>query len=111
MKQLSTADAAARLGVNPKTLYLWRKSGDGPPFVQLGRKGSKRPTYRYPEEMLEAWNADRTRNRSGSMVAEIPLEKMGDFLRGELTELVFRPKGEPASEFTPAFTVTVGKDG
>jgi hypothetical protein len=34
---VDTEGAAARLGLNPRTLENQRSRGDGPPFVRLGR--------------------------------------------------------------------------
>ncbi|CAH2603760.1 Helix-turn-helix domain-containing protein [Rhodovastum atsumiense] len=49
---LTTAGAAAWLGVRRKALERWRCSGGGPPFVRLGRK-----TVRYRVRDLEAYVA------------------------------------------------------
>jgi hypothetical protein len=35
---LSTREAAAFLGVRPRTLEHWRLVGGGPPFVRVGRR-------------------------------------------------------------------------
>jgi hypothetical protein len=46
---LDTRTAAARLGLKPQTMERWRWSGDGPPFVKVGR------CVRYREAVLEAY--------------------------------------------------------
>jgi predicted site-specific integrase-resolvase len=46
---LKPAEAAEYLQVSPKTLALWRSTGDGPPFVCLGRS-----VVRYRVEDLRA---------------------------------------------------------
>jgi predicted site-specific integrase-resolvase len=51
---LTTAEAANRLGLAPKTLERWRWSGFGPPFVKLGRAA------RYDVRVLDDWAAKRT---------------------------------------------------
>lgn len=51
---LSNAQAAAVLGISPKTLPNWRLEGRSPPFVRVGR----RVVYRRAD--LEQWLNDRT---------------------------------------------------
>ncbi len=46
---LSAKDVARVTGNSPITLARWRRQGDGPPFVKLGRK------LWYPREPLEHW--------------------------------------------------------
>lgn len=56
LRMLTPGEAAALLGVSPKTLYRWRKAGDGPPFVQLGPH-----TWRCSEAALTRWIQQRRR--------------------------------------------------
>lgn len=46
---LTEAQAAARLGVVPKTLRNWRSAGTGPTALRLGR------SVRYHIEGLDGW--------------------------------------------------------
>lgn len=50
---LSTAEAAASIGVSAKTLRNWRSAGRGPVYVKLGNRVSYRTTD------LDAWLADQ----------------------------------------------------
>lgn len=50
---VDTEGAAARLGLNPRTLENQRSRGDGPPFVRLGR------TIRYRVCDLDAYVSAR----------------------------------------------------
>lgn len=50
---LDEVEAAALLGVHPRTLANWRYLGNGPPYVACGR----RRTYRL--EDLLSWQAAR----------------------------------------------------
>ena len=47
---LSTPAAAALLGLSPRTLEGWRRTGEGPAFVRLGRR---RVAYR--RSALDRW--------------------------------------------------------
>jgi len=38
---LPSARAAAYIGFSPKTLANWRATGDGPPYVRLGKSGAR----------------------------------------------------------------------
>ena len=49
-------DAAASLGLQPRTLQEWRRRGDGPAFVRVSSR-----CIRYRPEDLENWAADRVR--------------------------------------------------
>jgi len=53
---VSQRDAAAMLGVSPRTLELWRQCGDGPPYVRISSR-----CVRYRIADLEAWAAERVR--------------------------------------------------
>jgi predicted DNA-binding transcriptional regulator AlpA len=52
---LSQREAAARLGLSPRTLERTRASGDGPAFCKIGRRVLYRP------EDIAAWLATRVR--------------------------------------------------
>jgi predicted DNA-binding transcriptional regulator AlpA len=54
---ISTADAAARLGVAEITMRLWRWQDNPhqPPYVRIGSRG-----VRYDVAVLDAWMANRT---------------------------------------------------
>jgi predicted DNA-binding transcriptional regulator AlpA len=55
---VSTADAAAVLGLSRKTLTNWRWQGKGPRFQKTpGHRGS----VRYPLSELRAWRAENLR--------------------------------------------------
>lgn len=47
---LTPAEVSKRTQVSVNQLRLWRKAGQGPPYVQMGPKSA-----RYPEDMLDAW--------------------------------------------------------
>ncbi|MEN8374402.1 MAG: helix-turn-helix domain-containing protein [Gemmatimonadota bacterium] len=49
-------DAAAALGLQPRTLAVWRSRGDGPPHVRISSR-----CVRYRVADLEAWAAERVR--------------------------------------------------
>jgi len=52
---LTTAQAAAHLGLQPRTLERWRWAGLGPRFKKLGA------SVRYSPADLDAWTAAATR--------------------------------------------------
>lgn len=52
---LKTEDAAARLGLSPRTLEKMRVLGTGPAFFKLGR------LVAYTEEILDEWAQSRLR--------------------------------------------------
>ena len=56
---LTTPEAAAILGLSPRTLERYRVTGEGPRFLKLGR------CVRYKRVDLDKW-ADRRRKRSTS---------------------------------------------
>jgi predicted DNA-binding transcriptional regulator AlpA len=51
MMYLTTQDASAYVGVSHHTLACWRRGGDGPPYLRLGR------VVRYVRADLDAWIA------------------------------------------------------
>ena len=53
---MDTREAAAVLGVQPRTLEAWRLRGSGPRYVQVGR------LVRYRRATLEQWLAERERS-------------------------------------------------
>jgi excisionase family DNA binding protein len=55
-KLLTPKEAAQQLRLSISTLRGWRKKGQGPPVVQLGPG-----TYRYSEEDIQKYIADKTR--------------------------------------------------
>ena len=57
-KLLTAKEVAAQLRVSLSTLRGWRKKGQGPPVVALGPG-----TYRYSEEEIEKFIADKTRRK------------------------------------------------
>jgi len=52
---ITTREAAAMLGVAPRTLEGWRLRGGGPRYVAVGR------LVRYRRAELERWLAERER--------------------------------------------------
>lgn len=53
---MDTREAAAVLGVQPRTLEAWRLRGSGPRYVQVGR------LVRYRRAAIEQWLAERERS-------------------------------------------------
>jgi len=62
LPNLTTREAARRLGVSPRTLEKWRVEGNGPAFFKVGRRVA------YLEADLDAWLRTR-RCRSTSEAA------------------------------------------
>jgi hypothetical protein len=54
---LTTALAAAMLGVKPDTMHQWRWNGKGPKYLKLG--DGKRAAIRYQRSELVRWLAER----------------------------------------------------
>lgn len=54
MARLTERDAAAELGVAPKTLRNWRYDGFGPRYIKVGR------SVRYDTAELDRWCKSRT---------------------------------------------------
>lgn len=50
---LETVHAADELGLSPRTLEGWRRRGEGPPFLRIGRR------VKYRIEDIEAYKAAR----------------------------------------------------
>jgi hypothetical protein len=61
---LETLDVAVELGLSPRTLEGWRRRGEGPPYLKVGRLVKYRP------EDIEAYKAARLR-------ANLPLSTRG----------------------------------
>jgi hypothetical protein len=40
---LETVQAADELGLSPRTLEGWRRRGEGPPYLKIGRRVKYRP--------------------------------------------------------------------
>jgi hypothetical protein len=59
VKTLSNTDAAARIGVSPNTLKLWRHQGKGPPFTK-NDPNSPQSGVSYDPADIDAWKAART---------------------------------------------------
>jgi predicted DNA-binding transcriptional regulator AlpA len=53
---LDERDAAASLGLQPRTLQLWRRTGEGPSFVRVSSR-----CVRYRVADLESWAESRVR--------------------------------------------------
>ena len=53
VRHLTTAELAERLGVPPDTVKKWRATGEGPPFLPVGKH------VRYRERDVEAWEKKR----------------------------------------------------
>ena len=53
---LNTAEAAEVLRLGVATLHRWRKSGKGPPYIEMGRK-----VY-YRRADLDRWIEERQRH-------------------------------------------------
>ena len=54
---LSSAQAAAMIGIRPTTLEIWRCKGKGPRFIKLGE--SKQSGVCYDPADIEEWKAAR----------------------------------------------------
>lgn len=52
---LRTADVARMLDVSEATLRGWRRQGNGPPYIKVGR------AVRYRLEDVERWTEERRR--------------------------------------------------
>lgn len=57
VKVLSNSEAAALIGVTPKTLRFWRCKGRGPCFIKLGE--NKQAGVAYVESDVIAWREAR----------------------------------------------------
>ncbi|MGW6388991.1 helix-turn-helix transcriptional regulator [Streptomyces sp. NPDC055103] len=66
---LTVGDAAAYLGLSPRTLYVWRHRRQGPPSFRMGPRG--RVTYRL--DSLDAWVREQEQADSRSNPALNPL--------------------------------------
>ncbi|MGW5863207.1 helix-turn-helix transcriptional regulator [Streptomyces sp. NPDC055239] len=66
---LGVREAAAYLGLSPRTLYVWRHRRQGPPSFRLGARG--RVTYRL--DALDAWIREQEQADSRSNPALDPV--------------------------------------
>jgi hypothetical protein len=55
---LNNAEAAARIGITPATLKLWRHEGKSPPFIK-NNPDSPQSGVSYDPADLDAWVAER----------------------------------------------------
>jgi excisionase family DNA binding protein len=53
-KFLDEKQLCAELGISPVTTTKWRRKGEGPPFIRVGR------LIRYSRAALDEWLAART---------------------------------------------------
>ncbi|RMF05231.1 MAG: DNA-binding protein [Alphaproteobacteria bacterium] len=60
---LTTRQAARRLGLSPRTLEKWRVEGNGPPFYKIGRRVA------YLEADLVEWLRGRRRRSTSEQSA------------------------------------------
>lgn len=68
---LTNEEAAARLGIKPNTLEIWRHKGKGPPFIKLG-DASQAPV-RYLRSTVMEWIGRQTfANTSAYSAAAMP---------------------------------------
>ncbi|MEU5682440.1 helix-turn-helix transcriptional regulator [Streptomyces venezuelae] len=75
---LGVREAAAYLGLSPRTLYVWRHRRQGPPSFRLGARG--RVTYRL--DALDTWireqeQADSRSNPALDPVSAAPQRRAG----------------------------------
>ncbi|NJP78009.1 helix-turn-helix domain-containing protein [Streptomyces sp. AA8] len=75
---LGVKDAAAYLGLSPRTLYVWRHRRQGPPSFRMGAHG--RVTYRL--DALDSWireqeQADSRSNPALNPVSAAPQRRAG----------------------------------
>ncbi len=57
-QMLNNVEAAARIGVSPNTLKLWRHQGKGPPFTKNDPE-SPQSGVSYDPTDIDAWKAVR----------------------------------------------------
>lgn len=65
---LSSAQAAAMIGVRPTTLEIWRCKGKGPSFRKLG--SAKQAAVIYARSEVERWLTERTFNSTSAYSAK-----------------------------------------
>ena len=70
-QRLRTREAAAYLGLSPRTLESWRVRGCGPPFLKLGG------TVQYDIGDLEQYVADNRRRSTSDVGAQSPERPRG----------------------------------
>lgn len=77
---LGVPEAAAYLGLSPRTLYVWRHRRHGPPSFRMGARG--RVTYRI--DALDAWiheqeQADSRSNPALNPVSAAPQRRCASY--------------------------------
>jgi len=79
--RLRSRDAAAYLGISPKTLATWRTRGEGPVFIKLGR-------IFYYKSDVDAWLSQAARVTSTAQArlsqADQPRKKKAASTQGAL---------------------------
>lgn len=85
-KPLSAQDLAARWGLSTETLAIWRRQGNGPCFIQVGR------LIRYPVAEVESFQRrlifepDCGKGIPASAFMQTPNKKIGRLRRSEFSE-------------------------
>ncbi len=74
---LTTAELAESIGVNERTVRMWRKNGTGPPFYRVNGG-----IYLYPTSLVEQW----LQGGAGHMPPEL-VEPEVDIDSAELTTI------------------------
>ena len=67
---LTTQEVAVHLRVTSQTLMMWRKDGEGPPFIRLGERPRGRILYRWSE--ILKWLEAQEHGGSGGQVGSPP---------------------------------------
>lgn len=57
-RPLTEKELAARWGISPRTLQLWRREGKGPAFITIGHH-----TIRYRMEDIVAYEQSNTKHK------------------------------------------------
>jgi predicted DNA-binding transcriptional regulator AlpA len=70
---LTNVETAARLGILPKTLEIWRCQGKGPRFIKLGPQPTD--AVRYNLEDVNEWITAHTFNNNRQSMAELKNKK------------------------------------
>lgn len=61
MPLMTETELEAKLGVDIRTIQRWRLTGEGPPYVKVGRG------VRYRPEAVERWLDENTRQPKGAV--------------------------------------------